>query len=152
MGCCRECDERETIGGVDGGECDQSFAFPWPSDVDRLKARIALSAESFDLGVKSCATLAPEDRASWEMFITEFRSFAKRETPLFGAYQEWVTACSYSHTFDGWRRKLNEQCKSVPGPHEIHGVDASALKWIAAATIAAVLGIVVLTKVPALRP
>ncbi|HVH45009.1 MAG TPA: hypothetical protein VM925_21800 [Labilithrix sp.] len=132
-----------TIGGVDGGECDAPVKFPWPSDVDALKARVALQVDALDLGVKSCAGLTAEDRAAWELFVGTWRAFAKKETPVFGAYGEWVTACSYAHTVDAWREKIASKCSSVPGPNPIHGAEtaASTVKWVSAAVLAvAVVG------------
>lgn len=132
--------ECQQIGGVDGGECDQSFVITWPHSVDALKARLRVVAEAFDLGVLACPELPATDRAAWATFIAEFRAFAGKETPIFGSHNEWVTACSYAHTLDAWREKLATKC-NVPGPAEIKGTDTSPIKWVAAAVIAvAVVG------------
>lgn len=134
-----------TIAGVDGGECDAPVKFPWPSDVDTLKARIGLAVHALDAAIESsCAELSKEDRAEWDLFLAKWIPFAAKETPLIGSYGEWVSACSYSHTVDAWRTKLAGKCSSLPGPDPIRGADTSAVKWVgvaaAAVAVVAVVG------------
>lgn len=133
-----------TIGGVDGGECDQNFVVTWPSDVERLKVRVGAMYEATDLGVKECTGLSESERATWQSMIAGWREFAAKPVPWFGSYNEWVTACSHARTLDGYREKLAKMC-TLPGPDHVKGwtdsVDTSAFKWIAAAVIAvAVVG------------
>lgn len=129
------------MSGVDGGECDKPLNFGvWPSDVDAFKARILPVGRSLDLDVKACASLSPEERASWTMFYDAFDKFARRETPWFGAYGEWVETCSYAHQLDAWQLKIQASCKtSPPSPDTIKGANAEPLKavvWVAGAVIA----------------
>jgi hypothetical protein len=127
----------QTIGGVDGGECDQSFVVTWPSDVDRLKHRLGPIVEGLAMGVESCPELGADDRRAWGLFLTEWRTFAARSTPFFGSYAEWVQACSYARTIDGWREKIAATRCNVPGPAPIKGSDATVIKWVAAAVVVA---------------
>jgi hypothetical protein len=145
------CQQATTMQGVDGGECDQVFAVTWPGDVDRLKARVGLVVKATDAGVKLCAALPQADRDAWNAFLAEWTPFAARPTPWIGSYNEWSTACSYSHMVDAWIVKLAGQCGALPGPGPVHGAEtagADTIKWIAiaAATLAAVGGAVYVAK------
>ncbi len=141
MGC--GCNSALTMRGVDGGECDAPFKAPFPSDVDALKARISAQVQALELGVASCKEFSSADRAAWSIWLTTWQVFAHKETPFFGSYGDWVTACSFGHTVDAWRSKLASACVSVPGPDPVKGVDTSSLKEVSTAlvAVAAVVGV-----------
>jgi hypothetical protein len=145
------------MGGVDGGECDKLVFFGvWPSDVDALKARLGPQVMALDLAVEGAScSLSPDDRRAWGAFMAQWLEFARKETPTFGSYGEWTSACSYAHTIDAWREKLASKCSDLPGPAKVPGAESSAevVKWasraaIAVAAIAAIgAGVYVVRKV-----
>lgn len=133
--------ESMTMGGVDGGECDQPLVVTWPSDVDKLKARIDPIVGALDAGVKACKSLSAADQTSWAGTLAGWTAFMKESTPIFGSYNSWQTACSYAHTFDAWRARLVAEHCDVPGPSPINGVDTSVVKWLVGGAV--ILGLVV---------
>lgn len=149
MSCCQNCTSGLpclSISGVDGGECDAPVKFPWPSDVDNLKARIHAQVQALDLAVEeNCGGLSPADKQSWNDFLAQWIPFVQKKTPIIGAYGEWVTACGYAHTVDAWRDKLAKVCSNLPGPEPVKGADTTTVTAVtgaikALAVVVAVVG------------
>ncbi len=114
----------------------------WPSDVDREKARLDPSFRSTDAAVAACGGLSPAARAGWVAFYAGWRDFASRETPLFGASNEWEEAQRYGRDLAGWQETVRTARCEVPGPVPTvtdpdAPVDLSPLKWVAAAVVVA---------------
>lgn len=118
MSCC---------GGCDDGIGDLLPRIVWPSDVDREKSRLHPSFVATDLAVKQCP-LDPATHSGWNAFYAEWHTFKNRETPTFGAANEWDATQRYAVDLEGWRSVLREKCE-LAGP-DVKPTDTGDLGWV----------------------
>ena len=112
-------------GHSDGGECDLFVSVNWPSNVDDFKKRLDTVASATDRSIRDCPGLARAQRDEWAVFFAQWREFANRPTPTFGAGREWDSVCAYAHTLDGWRETIAATNCALVGPTNIHGYEVS---------------------------
>ena len=112
-------------GKSDGGECDLFVSVNWPSNVDDFKKRLDTVASATDRSIRDCPGLARAQRDEWAVFFAQWREFANRPTPTFGAGREWDTVCAYARTLDGWREAIAGTNCAFVGPTNIHGYEVS---------------------------
>lgn len=142
----------ETMGGVDGGECDSISVHLSGEAIDDFKARLSPWFESTAAAIAACGGLAPEERAAWSLFYASWIKHRDTKTSWFFAFEAWRATCIFARSLDAWRQKLAGTACVVPGPSTIDvpkSETASVVKWVAGAAIVVALayGIGVVTKV-----
>lgn len=114
----------------------------WPSETRDLILRIDPSMVATDAAVRSCTALAPAEVQAWNGFFQSWRAFAAEGVPTFGSARKWDEAEAYRVQLSGWQDELSTKC-TIPGPKlsppDTAGDVSSAVKWVAAAVVAASL-------------
>lgn len=147
MGCCARCDGAElgNLAAVMRARASTRVGdvlprIVYPSDVDREKQRLHPLFLATDRAVAACSSLSAAERAGWQAFYVSWEGFRARETPLFGAANEWDLSQRFAIDLAGWQVTLATKC-ALAGPmvkptdNPDAPTDLSALKWVAGAAI-----------------
>lgn len=126
-----------TMGGVIG---------TWWSDVDALKTRLDPAFQATDADVTKCAAVlagGAAEVAAWKAFMASWNTY--RQDPgglLFGSAEAYDTGLAYEKQLSAWRVQLRadgctQSAPDIPAPSSAESEIPSAVKWAAAAVIAA---------------
>lgn len=122
----------------------------WPSDVDRKKAAMVPLWDATDRDVARGLPSGSDTATAWRAEYAAWVMFSLRETPLFGASNEWDMALDWERRLAAWQDKIAalgvKPSTPVAEPPNAEAADDN-LKWIVGGVIAVAASVALVTVV-----
>jgi hypothetical protein len=150
--CCAGCDRGPFSDGCEGvassslGALDPDAydwcPFPvWPSDVDRLKAR--LDPAFVESNAQAIVCFEGVELTAWRLFYAAWEAYRTSRTDIFGAPSQCKHGADMARDLNQWRARMREKgCgePTSPDPSAVGGnagqTTTEVVKWIAIGTVA----------------